>query len=144
MNIKSTFYMTLPLLLLTSIATGQVERTFVKSFNLQSKQSVTLNLGENVQVIPWDSELLRVQMTVGLEHTSDATLKAYAETGRYTLKSEIKDESFTVSAPFLKNLIKMNGNVVTETIKYLIYAPKGIEIIKNGDSNKKVVAKMIP
>jgi hypothetical protein len=144
MTIKSTFYMTLPLLLLTSIATGQVERTFVKSFNLQSKQSVTLNLGDNVQVIHWDSELLRVQMTVGLEHVSDATLKAYSETGRYTLKSEIKDESFTISAPFLKNLIKINGNVVQETIKYVIYTPKGIDVIKNGELTKKVVAKLNP
>ncbi len=144
MTMKSTFYMTLPLLLLSSIATGQVERTFVKSFNLQSKNAVVLTMGENVQVVPWDSDLIRVQMTVSIENMNDATLKAFAETGRYTLKSEIKDESFTISAPFLKNMIKINGNNVKETIKYVIYAPKGIEVFKNGEQPKKVVAKLNP
>ena len=144
MKLNFTFSMTLPLLLLASIASGQSERTFVKSFNLQSKHSVVLDLGENVQIIPWDSEILRIQMTIKLETSNDATLKAFAETGRYSLKSEIKDESFVITAPFLKNLIKMNGNVVKETINYVIYAPKGIELFKNGDLSHKVVAKLNP
>jgi hypothetical protein len=138
-----TLSMTLPLLLLASIATGQAERTFVKSFNLQSKQTVMLNLGDNMQIIPWDSEILRIQMTVTLATTNDATLKAFAETGRYTLKSEIKDESFVVFAPLLQNLIKINNTVVKEQIHYVIYVPKGVTVLKNGDSNK-IVAKLNP
>jgi hypothetical protein len=144
MNMKTLLTMTLPLLLLSSIATGQSERTFVKTFNLQSKHAIQLNLGSDVQVIPWDSDLLRIQMTVSLDKLNDATLKAFAETGRYTLKSEIKDETYTISAPLLKNLIKINGNIVAESIKYVIYAPKGIELMQNGELNKKVVAKLNP
>lgn len=143
MKLKSTLYMTLPLLLLASIATGQAERTFVKSFNLQSKQTVMLNLGENMQIVPWDSEILRIQMTVTLATTNDATLKAFAETGRYTLKSEIKDESFVIFAPLLQNLIKINGSVLKEQINYVIYVPKGVTVLKNGNSNK-IVAKLNP
>ncbi len=143
MKLNFTLSMTLPLLLLTSIATGQAERTFVKSFNLQSKQTVMLNLGENMQITPWDSEILRIQMTVTLATTNDATLKAFAETGRYTLKSEIKDESFVVFAPLLQNLIKINGSDVKEQINYVIYVPKGVTVLKNGDSNK-IVAKLNP
>ncbi len=138
-----TLSMTLPLLLLASIATGQAERTFVKSFNLQSKQIVMLNLGEHVTILPWDSELLRIQMTVTLETTNEATLKAFAETGRYTLKSEIKDEAFVIFAPLLQNMIKINGSVVKEQINYIIYVPKGVTVLKNGDSNK-IVAKLDP
>lgn len=138
-----TLSMTLPLLLLASIASGQAERTFVKSFNLQSKQTIMLNLGEHMQIIPWDSEILRIQMTVTLATTNDATLKAFAETGRYTLKSEIKDESFVIFAPLLQNLIKINGSVVKEQINYVIYVPKGVTVLKNGDSNK-IVAKLNP
>lgn len=138
-----TLSMTLPLLLLASIATGQAERTFVKSFNLQSKQTVMLNLGEHVTILPWDSELLRIQMTVTLETTNEATLKAFAETGRYTLKSEIKDEAFVIFAPLLQNMIKINGSVVKEQINYIIYVPKGVTVLKNGDSNK-IVAKLDP
>ncbi len=143
MKLNFTLSMTLPLLLLASIATGQAERTFVKSFNLQSKQTVMLNLGENMQILPWDSEILRIQMTVTLETTNEATLKAFAETGRYTLKSEIKDESFVIFAPLLQNLIKINGTVVKEQINYTIYIPKGVTVLKNGDSNK-IVAKLNP
>lgn len=143
MKSNFTLSMTLPLLLLASIATGQAERTFVKSFNLQSKQTVMLNLGENMQILPWDSEILRIQMTVTLETTNEATLKAFAETGRYTLKSEIKDESFVIFAPLLQNLIKINGTVVKEQINYTIYIPKGVTVLKNGDSNK-IVAKLNP
>lgn len=138
-----TLSMTLPLLLLASIATGQAERTFVKSFNLQRKQTVMLNLGEHVTILPWDSELLRIQMTVTLETTNEATLKAFAETGRYTLKSEIKDEAFVIFAPLLQNMIKINGSVVKEQINYIIYVPKGVTVLKNGDSNK-IVAKLDP
>ena len=143
MKINFTLSMMFSLLLLSSNMFGQSERTFVKSFNLQSKQTVMLNLGENMQIIPWDSELLRIQMTVTLETTNDATLKAFAETGRYTLKSEIKDEAFVVFAPLLQNVIKMNGTFIKEQINYVIYAPKGITLLKNGDSNK-IVAKLNP
>ena len=73
-----TFTLLLPLLLLSSMATGQAERTFVKSFNLQGKQNVVLDIGDNVQVTAWDNDLMRVQMTVSLpnssrseEHTSE-------------------------------------------------------------------------
>ena len=143
MKINFTLSALFSLLLLSTFAYGQAERTFVKSFNLQSKQTVMLNLGENMQIIPWDSELLRIQMTVKLETTNDATLKAFAETGRYTLKSEIKDDAFVVFAPLLQNVIKINGSLVKEQIIYVIYVPKGITVLKNGDSNK-IVAKINP
>ncbi len=143
MKINFTLSMIISLQFLSSNIIGQAERTFVKSFNLQSKQIVMLNLGENMHIIPWDSELLRIQMTVTLETTNDATLKAFAETGRYTIKSEVKDEAFVVFAPLLQNVIKMNGTLIKEQINYVIYAPKGITLLKNGDSNK-VVAKLNP
>ena len=143
MKINFTLSALFSLLLLSTFAYGQAERTFVKSFNLQSKQTVMINLGENMQIIPWDSELLRIQMTVKLETTNDATLKAFAETGRYTLKSEIKDDAFVVFAPLLQNVIKINGSLVKEQIIYVIYVPKGITVLKNGDSNK-IVAKINP
>ena len=143
MKINFTLSTLFSLLLLSTFTFGQAERTFVKSFNLQSKQIVMFNLGENMQIIPWDSEILRIQMTVTLETTNDATLKAFAGTGRYTLKSEIKDDAFVVFAPLLQNVIKINGSELNEKINYAIYVPKGVTVLKNGDSNK-IVAKLNP
>ena len=141
MKLKSTFILILPLLLLSSIATGQAERTFVKSFNLLNKQTVVLNLGDNIQVIPWDSDIMRVQMTVSLPFSTDATLKALAETGRYMLKSDAKEQSFVLTAPFLQNSIKINGNLLKESIIYVIYTPKGVTVTKNEDIASQTVTK---
>jgi hypothetical protein len=141
MKLKSTFILILPLLLLSSIATGQAERTFVKSFNLLNKQTVVLNLGDNIQVIPWDSDIMRVQMTVSLPFSTDATLKALAETGRYMLKSDVKEQSFVLTAPFLQNSIKINGNLLKESIIYVIYTPKGVTVTRNEDIASQTVTK---
>ena len=141
MTLKSTLFLTLPLLLLSSIATGQAERTFVKSFNVLNKKTVVLNLGENMQVIPWDSDIVRVQMTVSLPFSTDATLKALAETGRYMIKSEVIESAFVLSAPFLQNSIKMNGNLLKESIVYVIYTPKNVTVVRNEDIAAQTVAK---
>jgi hypothetical protein len=141
MKWKFTFFLTLPLLLLSGIATGQAERTFVKSFNLQSKQKIVLNLGDNVQVIPWDSDVLRIQMTVSLPFSNDATLKGLAEGGRYTLKSEVNDLSYILSTPFLQNSVKLNGNVLKESIVYVIFAPKSVTITRNENIASQTVVK---
>ena len=141
MKTKFTLSLTLSFLLFSHIAVGQAERTFVKSFNLLGKQKIVLNLGENVRIVPWDSELMRIQMTVSLSTTNDATLKALAETGRYTLKSEIKEQSFDISTPFLQNSLKLNGHELAESIFYVIYAPKDAVIMNNGTLISNVLAK---
>lgn len=144
MKTAITFKLLLPLLLLSSVATGQAERTFVKSFNLQGQQTLVLDLGDNTQVTPWDNDILRVQMTISLPNSSDATLKALAEIGRYTVKTDINPQATTVTAPFLHNALKLNGNGVKEQVSYMIYVPRNVTILKSTDVNAKIVAKLNP
>jgi hypothetical protein len=139
-----TLLVMLPLLLLSGNATGQAERTFVKSFNTSGKQNVTVNLGDNVQINPYDGDLLRVQMTVTLPTTNDATLKALAEIGRYALKTEDKDATMVIAAPTLNNALKINGNSIREIIHVVVYAPKHLTVVKNIESTSKIVAKLEP
>ncbi len=134
----------IPLLLLSSIAIGQAERTFVKSFNLQGRQTVILNLGENIQVNVWESELMRVQMTVSTLSINDGMLKSIAESGRYMLKNEMTAQAFVVTVPSAQRSIKINGNDLKETITYTVYVPKNITVLKNTDPNTKIVAKLNP
>ena len=134
----------IPLLLLSSIAIGQAERTFVKSFNLQGRQTVILNLGENIQVNVWESELMRVQMTVSTLSINDGMLKSIAESGRYMLKNEMTAQAFVVTVPSAQRSIKINGNDLKETITYTVYVPKNITVLKNTDPNSTIVAKMNP
>ena len=134
----------IPLLLLSSIAIGQAERTFVKSFNLQGRQTVILNLGENIQVNVWESELMRVQMTVSTLSINDGMLKSIAESGRYMLKNEMTAQAFVVTVPSAQRSIKINGNDLKETITYTVYVPKNITVLKNTDPNTKIGAKLNP
>ena len=133
-----------PLLLLTSIAIGQAERTFVKSFNLQGRQTVILNLGDNIQVNRWDNDLMRVQMTDSTPSMNNAMLKSVAESGRYMLKNEMTAPVFIVTVPATEKGMKINGNDVKEIITYTVFVPKNVTILKNTDPNSKIVAKMNP
>lgn len=146
MTIKYTrlnWIIMLPLLLLHSIATGQSEKTFVKSFPLSGRQTVVLNLGENIQTTSWDNDVVRIQMTVSVP-TNESTLKALAETGRYMLKSELNVQDLTVSVPGILNTVKLNGMIVKETISFLVFVPKNVTVLKNTDAKVKTVARLMP
>ena len=133
----------LPLLLLHSIATGQSEKTFIKTFPLLGRQTVILNLGENIQVTSWDNDVVRVQMTVSVQ-TNEATLKALAETARYMLKSELSVQDLTIAAPNLSNPVKLNGVELKENITFMVLVPKNINVLKNTDAKIKTVARLNP
>ena len=144
MKTQISILLMLPLLLFHNTATGQAERTFVKSFNLQSRQTVVLNLGDNVQTTTWDNDVMRIQMTVSLASTNDATLKALAESGRYMLKSDLDLQNLTVTTPNLHNAIKVNGIELRETLTFMVFVPKSVTVLKNSEANSKIVAKLNP
>jgi hypothetical protein len=144
MKTKISVLLMLPLLLLYSTATGQAERTFVKSFNLMGRQTVVLNLGENINISPWDGDVMRIQMTVSLPTTNDATLKALAESGRYILKSDLDLQNVIVTTPNVRNAIKVNGTELKETLSFTVFVPKSVIVLKNTEANAKIVAKLNP
>lgn len=133
----------LPFLLLQGIALGQSEKTFVKSFNLMGRQTVVLNLGDNIQISQWDNDVVRVQMTVSV-FTSDATLKALAESGRYILKSDLSVQDLMVTVPSLSNVVKLNGTELREAVSFTVLVPKNVTVLKNTDVKTKIVAKLNP
>ena len=133
----------LPFLLLQGIALGQSEKTFVKSFNLMGRQTVVLNLGDNIQISQWDNDVVRVQMTVSV-FTSDATLKALAESGRYMLKSDLSVQDLMVTVPSLSNVVKLNGTELREAVSFTVLVPKNVTVLKNTDVKTKIVAKLNP
>ena len=133
----------LPFLLLQGIALGQSEKTFVKSFNLMGRQTVVLNLGDNIQISQWDNDVVRVQMTVSV-FTTDATLKALAESGRYILKSDLSVQDLMVTVPSLSNVVKLNGTELREAVSFTVLVPKNVTVLKNTDVKTKIVAKLNP
>ncbi len=120
------------ILTVTTFATAQsVEKTFVKSFNLQGNNIVILDLNGDVEVKEWDNKLVRVQMTVSLESSSTNILKALLQAGRYNLKSNDTEDGYVINMPGMQKEIK--GRKLGEKVKYLIYAPSDV-LVKMQDS----------
>ncbi len=133
-NYKS-FYATIFLLCTAFFVNGQqAERILVKSFNLEGNQVVLLDLPGNVEVQPWNSDILRIQMTISLETGSDAMLKSLIQAGRYNLKSHVDDNTFNVTNSEMDKQIIFRGKELAEQLTYVVYAPENV-LVKLKDNS---------
>ena len=123
------------LLLFVSFMTygQQVEKTLVKSFNLQGSQIVALQMTGPIEVRTWNNNFLRVQMQVSLKEGSEALLKSLVQAGRYNLRYEMDGEAYTVLAPQLGLEVKVGGKPLQDVVSYLVYAPENV-IVKVPES----------
>ncbi|MEZ4983775.1 MAG: hypothetical protein R2795_01850 [Saprospiraceae bacterium] len=106
-----------------------VEKTFVKSFNLQGAQEVLLQLKGDIAVQTWDQPIARVQMTVRLEKGSESLIRSLAQAGRYNLAGKLEAGNFAIAAPGLAREIQVNGNALPESISYVVFMPDGVRTV---------------
>jgi hypothetical protein len=108
----------------------QTEKIFVKTFNLEGKTTVTLNVTGSVEVVHNNNgnDIARIQLTVNLPHNNENVLKVCAETGRYLLRLEKDVKEIIVTAPALKFGVKTGNNFIEENVSYFVNVPKGIEV----------------
>lgn len=127
---KSPRILLLSLLLLTAMGlfAQTIEKTFVRSFNLQGAQEMVLQLNGAVDVQTWSQSTTRVQMTVGLKQGSESMLRSLAQAGRYNLKGELVESSFLVNVPGLSREVKINGQALQEHISYVVFVPENVHI----------------
>lgn len=129
--IKQLTILTFTILLLSasvSSAQTKTEKTLVKSFNLQGKQTVLLDLDGEVQIKSWDNKIMRVQMEVSLEGGTSTMLKSLVQVGRYNLKSEFGEDFIKIFAPALRKEIRIRGKLLKENIVYTIFAPENVMV----------------
>lgn len=129
--IKKAIITTFSLLLLAnsfSYAQTTTEKTLVKSFNLQGKDVVVLDLDGEIEVKEWDNKIMRVQMTINVENVSNSMLKSLIQVGRYNLSSDTEDDNFIVFAPAMKKEIKVRGKVLKENIVYTVFTPENVTV----------------
>jgi hypothetical protein len=105
-----------------------VEKTFVRSFNLQGISDVTLHLQGPVEVKTWSEDILRVQMNVQLYRGSEAMLRSLVQAGRYNLRGNAMDGVFNVQAPGLAREVRFNGQLLVEQISFTVFAPEQVQI----------------
>lgn len=123
------------LLLFVSFMTygQQVEKTLVKSFNLEGNQQVALQMDGPIEVRTWNNNFLRVQMQVTLREGSEALLKSLVQAGRYNLRHEIEEETYKVLAPMLAMEVKVGGKPLQDEVSYIVFAPENV-VVKVPDS----------
>jgi hypothetical protein len=112
-----------------------IEKTFVRSFNLQGAQEAVLQVEGAVEVKTWSQAITRVQMTVGLERGSESMLRSLSQAGRYNLKGTLENDQFFISIPGLEREVLVNGQALEESISYVIFVPEKVRVnIENSAS----------
>jgi hypothetical protein len=112
-----------------------IEKTLVRSFNLQGASDVTLQLQGPVEVKTWSQDILRVQMTVRLDRGSEAMLRSLVQAGRYNLHGVPAEDAFTIEAPGLSRDVLFNGQQLAENISFTVFAPEEVQItVEDGAS----------
>ena len=122
----------------------QTEKVFVKTFNLEGKSILTLNVTGNVEVVYNNNgnDIVRIQLTVNLPHNNENVLKACTESGRYLLRLDQDVKEFIVTAPALKFGAKIGNNFIEENVSYVVNVPNGITVNVAPKSPVKAVAKL--
>ena len=121
-----------PLLLLALTAFGQkVERTLVKSFNLQSMDQVSLDFTGEIELREWNNPSLRVQMLIQIDEGSDKTLCSLITSRRYDLSSKIENDVFEIFAPGLQKKVTIGGKEINEDIKFIVNIPQNVMLKQN-------------
>ncbi|MEQ8706188.1 MAG: hypothetical protein RIC19_19810 [Phaeodactylibacter sp.] len=127
---KSNIYnSTLTILLLfatTTLIGQQVEKTLVKSFNLNGAQTVSLNVDAPVEVADWDQPFVRVQMHIELDRGTEALLKSLVRAGRYNLTAEESDQVYGISAPNLGREVTISGHPLSDRVSFVIKKPRNV------------------
>lgn len=109
------------------IAQTNVEKTLVKSFNLNGSQQITLNLEGDIDVQERPGEIVRVQMTIGVAG-SEAMLKSLITAGRYNLNLKDIEDGVVIDSPGLQREITVRGKKLVETISYVVYVPENVTV----------------
>ncbi len=105
-----------------------VEKTLVKSFNLQGYDVVDLALKGDIEVIEWNSPVVRVEMLISLKNGNEMLLKSLIKAGRYNLTSTETEDSFRITIPGLERDVTVKGKTLIDKVSYLISVPSDVNI----------------
>ena len=130
MNIKiSAFTLALFLCLNTLVsAQNPAGKTFTKAFNTEGKGTIRLELPGIVDLKIWDSPSIRCEISAVLPGTNGSMLNELANIGRYNLVSKVEGDVLIITAPNLQKQLKVKGEEIKESMTYVVYVPKDLQI----------------
>ncbi len=115
-------------LISTLNAQKTVEKTLVKSFNLQGNDVVDLELTGDIEVKEWSSPSIRVEMLISMDNGNETMLKSLIKAGRYNLVSNETETAFKVTMPGLEREIKVKGALLRDKVSYIVNIPSGVSV----------------
>ncbi|MBK6932683.1 MAG: hypothetical protein IPH12_18205 [Saprospirales bacterium] len=124
---------TVSLVLLLTFALGAFAqttgKTFTRSFNADGNTRIRLDLPGIVDLKIWNSPTVRLEIAVSLPAANVSVLDQLATVGRYDLKAESTGQALTISAPNLNKVVRLKGEELRETVSYVVFVPKGLEVV---------------
>jgi hypothetical protein len=110
------------------IAAQAVEKTMLKSFNLDGKSQIRLELPGAVDVKVWEKSTIQIQITVSLPSGNIAMLNELANVGRYNLSAKSVGDNFLITSDNLNKIIKIKGQDLKENITFQVFVPKEVSV----------------
>lgn len=104
------------------------EKTFTKSFNTEGKSRIKFDLPGTIDLKVWNNSSVRLEIVVSLPSGNASMLDQLANVGRYNLVALPGDDVLTISAPNLYKLVRVKGEELRETVNYVIFVPKDLQV----------------
>ncbi len=119
----------LALPMLAFAQTSPVGKTFSKTFNTEEKGTIKLDLPGNVDLKIWNNSIIRVEISVSLANGNTSMVNELATVGRYNITSKVEGDVLHILMPNIQKQIRVKGEVLRETLTYVVFAPKDLKII---------------
>lgn len=130
---KRIIFLAICLTGLVGIALAQTGgKTFTKSFNAEGVDKIKFDLPGSVDLKIWNQPTVRIEIHVTLPSSNTSTVEQLAKVGRYDLKGDMTSNLLVITAPNLQRVVKIKGEEVRETVTYVVFIPKDIEVEVSG------------
>lgn len=113
-------------------AQNPLEKTLVKSFNLNGKTALKLELPTAVEVKHWNDHTARIEIVIATENISETMLKSLIVAGRYNIVNTFTTNEMVLASPAIQKTVKVNGQEIKEMVRYTLFVPHGT-VVSNGN-----------
>ena len=115
-------------LALSISAQTTAEKKFNKSFNTANKGTVRLELPGTIDLKVWDNPSIRFEISVSLPTGNGPMLNELANIGRYNLTSKPEGDVLVINAPNLQKQLKVKGQELKESLNFVVFVPKNLQV----------------
>lgn len=103
-------------------------KTFTKAFNTDGKSTLRLELPGTIDLKVWDNPSIKFEISVSLPTGNGPMLNELANIGRYNLAAKADGDALVITAPNLQKQLKVKGQEFKESLSFVVFVPKNLEI----------------